>query len=95
MADHNDFGAWGERIAREYLITKGYTIIDYDTRKGFFEIDIIALKDNRIVFVEVKTRRKARLTRCNPSPLKRYATYAVEPTALSETTITGRRCNLT
>ncbi len=58
MADHNDFGAWGERIAREYLITKGYTIIDYDTRKGFFEIDIIALKDNRIVFVEVKTRRE-------------------------------------
>lgn len=58
MAEHNDFGAWGESVAREYLITRGYTIIETDTRKGFFEIDIVALKDSRIVFVEVKTRRE-------------------------------------
>ena len=57
MAEHNDLGAWGETMAREYLITKGYTIIEHDTRKGGAEIDIIALKDNRIIFVEVKTRR--------------------------------------
>lgn len=56
MARHNDLGAWGENIAREYLITRGYTIIEHDTRMGHYEIDIIALKGNRIIFIEVKTR---------------------------------------
>lgn len=56
MARHNQLGAWGEAIAREYLITRGYTIIEQDTRKGHYEIDIIALKGNRIIFIEVKTR---------------------------------------
>lgn len=56
MAHHNDLGQWGEKVAREYLITRGYTIIEQDTRKGFYELDIIAVKGNRIIFVEVKTR---------------------------------------
>ncbi len=56
MARHNDLGQWGETVAREYLITRGYTIIEQDTRSGHYEIDIIALKGNRIIFVEVKTR---------------------------------------
>ena len=56
MARHNDLGAWGESIAREYLITRGYTIIEHDKRMGHYEIDIIALKGNRIIFIEVKTR---------------------------------------
>ena len=58
MAEHNDFGAWGEERAREYLITHGYTIIEHDTRKGGSEIDLIALKNDRIIFIEVKTRRE-------------------------------------
>ena len=56
MAQHNELGAWGENVAREYLITKGYAIMEYDTRRGHFEVDVIALKDNLIIFVEVKTR---------------------------------------
>lgn len=56
MAQHNDLGQWGEKVAREYLITRGYTIIEQDSRKGFYELDIIAIKGNRIIFVEVKTR---------------------------------------
>lgn len=56
MAQHNDLGQWGEKVAREYLITRGYTIIEQDTRKGHYELDIIAIKGNRIIFVEVKTR---------------------------------------
>ena len=58
MAEHNDFGAWGEERAREYLITHSYTIIEHDTRKGGSEIDLIALKNDRIIFIEVKTRRE-------------------------------------
>lgn len=56
MAQHNNLGAWGEEIARDYLIGNGYAILDQNTRVGHKEIDIIAVKDTRIVFVEVKTR---------------------------------------
>lgn len=56
MAKHNEIGKWGENLARDYLITKGYAILEQNQRMGHKEIDIIAIKGNRIVFVEVKTR---------------------------------------
>ncbi|MCI9607685.1 MAG: YraN family protein [Muribaculaceae bacterium] len=56
MAEHNNEGAWGENVAREYLITQGYTIIDTNATFGKNELDIVARHHNRIVFVEVKTR---------------------------------------
>ncbi|MDE6495111.1 MAG: YraN family protein [Duncaniella sp.] len=56
MARHNELGAWGEKVAREYLLTQGYAIGGENTRIGNYEIDFIAMKDDRIVFVEVKTR---------------------------------------
>ncbi len=57
MARHNDLGARGEEIATEYLLADGYTIHRQDERmQGRGEIDIIAFKDNEVVFVEVKTR---------------------------------------
>ena len=50
------FGIIGEKIAQGYLINKEYKILEtnFYTRNG--EIDIIAQKDNCIIFVEVKTR---------------------------------------
>ncbi len=56
MAVHNDIGKWGEEVAREYLIVKGYAIFSHNSRIGRNEIDIIATKGDRIAFVEVKTR---------------------------------------
>ncbi len=56
MAEHNIIGSWGEKIAREALIVKGYAITECNHHIGNYEIDIIAMKGNRIVFVEVKTR---------------------------------------
>lgn len=56
MARHNELGKEGERIAREYLISNGYTIIDIDTRKGHYELDIVATRGDRIIFTEVKSR---------------------------------------
>ncbi len=46
----------GEEIACKYLRKKGYKIIDRNFRKGYGEIDIISVKDNILVFTEVKTR---------------------------------------
>lgn len=56
MAKHNDIGKWGERIARDYLVTQGYALMALNERIGNVEVDIIASKGNRVVFVEVKTR---------------------------------------
>lgn len=58
MARHNELGAWGERLAREYLISKGYTLVDENLHVGHNELDIIATKDKWMVFVEVKTRSR-------------------------------------
>ena len=57
MAQHNDTGKWGETIAREYLVGKGYAILGTNVRFGKNELDIVAGSGGRIVFVEVKTRK--------------------------------------
>ena len=51
-------GLWGERISSEYLIKNGYKIVAkrYKNKQG--EIDLIAEKDDKIFFFEIKTRSK-------------------------------------
>jgi len=49
-------GDWGEKIAASHLSEKGYTILKRQWHYARFEIDLIAQKENTIVFVEVKTR---------------------------------------
>ena len=45
----------GEKRAADFLIQNGYKIIDRNWRTKSGEIDIIAMKDEVLVFVEVKT----------------------------------------
>ena len=59
MAQHNDFGTQGEDIAIDFLRRKGYIILDRNWRSGHKEIDIVARKDDTVVFVEVKARANA------------------------------------
>ncbi|RJQ35721.1 YraN family protein [Candidatus Microgenomates bacterium] len=54
-----DEGKKGEEIAESFLRKKGYKIIERNFRIKGGEIDIIASKDNVLVFVEVKTRKSA------------------------------------
>ena len=49
-------GFWGESKAVRYLKKKGYKILERNYRCPFGEIDIIAEKDDVVVFCEVKTR---------------------------------------
>ena len=56
MAQHNDLGKLGEEIARKYLEDKGYSILETNWQYSHAEIDIIALKDDILAVVEVKTR---------------------------------------
>jgi putative endonuclease len=48
-------GQLGENIACEYLIKRGFLIRDRNYRKKWGEIDIIATKDNKLHFIEVKS----------------------------------------
>ena len=57
MAYHNELGKLGEKLAAEYLMKKGYEILDQNFYYDKAEIDIIAKKDIKtLVIVEVKTR---------------------------------------
>lgn len=49
-------GKIGEQISARYLIDKGYKIVERNYRNKIGEIDIITLKSDVIVFIEVKTR---------------------------------------
>lgn len=49
-------GKLGEDFAVSYLQKQGYKILQRNFYSKFGEIDIIALDDNTLVFVEVKTR---------------------------------------
>ncbi len=59
MAEHNELGKEGEKMAREYLIEKGFKIIDTNWRFGSDEIDIVAKYNNYMVVVEVKSRKSS------------------------------------
>lgn len=60
MADHNELGALGERLAMEYLQKKGYTILESNYVYDKAELDIIAqMEQETIVVVEVKTRNSS------------------------------------
>jgi len=51
-------GQKGENIAQNYLLKKGYKIIEANKRfSRFCEIDIIAEDKDTLVFCEVKTRK--------------------------------------
>jgi putative endonuclease len=53
-------GAWGENLAADYLLAKGYELLARNVRTEVGEIDLIARKDGLLSFVEVKTRRNDR-----------------------------------
>ncbi|MFA5524456.1 MAG: YraN family protein [Tissierellales bacterium] len=56
MNNTRTIGNIGERIALNFLLKNGYKILERNFRVKFGEIDIIALIDHTIVFIEVKSR---------------------------------------
>ncbi|GAA4732959.1 YraN family protein [Flavisolibacter ginsenosidimutans] len=57
MATHLEIGKAGERLAEDYLVQNGYSILHRNWRcGGHEEIDLVAMKDNKLHFVEVKYR---------------------------------------
>jgi putative endonuclease len=51
-------GKRGEIVAKEYLLLKGYEILETNYHSRYGEIDIVAKIDEELVFCEVKTFKK-------------------------------------
>lgn len=56
VSDKIKKGKEGEEMAARFLMEKGYEIIERNYRHKRLEIDLIAKKDNWLIFVEVKLR---------------------------------------
>lgn len=59
QAFHLSLGDRGEMIGWNYLREQGYQIIEKNYRCKIGEIDVIAKKNHRLVFIEIKTRSSA------------------------------------
>jgi putative endonuclease len=55
MAKHIQIGRESEKVAARYLVSKGFRILETNYRYRNKEIDIIAMLDELLVIVEVKT----------------------------------------
>ena len=49
-------GRLGESLVKQYLISKGYDILSVNYACPLGEVDIIAIQESTVAFVEVKTR---------------------------------------
>ena len=56
MHYNKTIGKYGETIAADYLINNGYKILDRNFQTRYGEVDIIGVKDDLIIFFEVKSR---------------------------------------
>lgn len=53
-------GGAGEQAASDFLVSRGWKILDRNVRRGPGEIDLIARRRDLTAFVEVKYRRSLR-----------------------------------
>jgi len=53
---NQDLGKIGEGLAINYLLDKGWIILERNWRYGRLELDLIAKVNTSLVFIEVKTR---------------------------------------
>jgi putative endonuclease len=56
MTNTKTIGDKGEEIASQYLANKGYRILSRNWQFLHRELDIVAMQNKTLVFVEVKTR---------------------------------------
>ena len=56
LTSKQQLGMRGEDQIAHYLIDQGFTILARNYQKQYGELELVAVKDNTLAFVEVKTR---------------------------------------
>lgn len=92
--DRQALGRLGEAAAAAALERRGYRIIRRNVRTRFGEIDLVALHDGAVVFVEVKTRTGAAFGRPAEavSPAKQRRLSRLARAFLQQGRLAGRAC---
>lgn len=62
MAEHNDIGKLGEDLAVKFLEEQGFVIYDRNYNYMKTEVDIVAMIENELHFIEVKTRSNSQFS---------------------------------
>jgi len=65
-------GEIGENVAVKFLVKHGFLILDRNYTKKWGEIDIVAQKDGKLYFVEVKSVARETLKDVNRETLSQY-----------------------
>ncbi len=80
MAIHNELGEKGEEIALNFLLKKKYIIKEQNWRYNKKEIDIIALKNDILIVVEVKTRSSDEFEKPQDAVTKKKQRFIIQAT---------------
>ena len=65
-------GEIGENVAVKFLMKHSFTILDRNYTKKWGEIDIVAEKDNKLYFIEVKSVSRETLSSVTHETLDQY-----------------------
>ncbi|MBR3454141.1 MAG: YraN family protein [Bacteroidaceae bacterium] len=79
MSKASELGIIGEELAANMLAQKGYSILhrNWNLHKGY-ELDIVAMKGNVVVFCEVKTRKTDTLQKPEDAVNKRKIQHIIK-----------------
>ena len=80
MAEHLILGDKGEDLAVKHLVSIGYKILNQNWRNKHKEIDIIALHNDFLIIVEVKTRSTNFFDKPSNSVGKKKQFFLIEAT---------------
>jgi len=75
MASHNQLGKEAEQMAVDYLVKNGYEILHCNWRYSYYEIDIIAKKNELLRIIEVKALKTSGIKYPEESVTKKKFKY--------------------
>ena len=78
MAQHNDLGKEGEALALEFLRKNDFEILHCNWRYSRYEIDIIAIKNELLRIIEVKSLKSSELRYPEESVTKKKFNYLLK-----------------
>ncbi|HEV8283421.1 MAG TPA: YraN family protein [Chitinophagaceae bacterium] len=78
MASHNQLGKEAEQMAVNYLVKNGYEILHCNWRHSYYEIDIIAKKNELLRIIEVKSLKTSELKYPEESVTKKKFRYLLK-----------------